>query len=377
MTQSHIEFLKSLIQTDTTNPPGNEDAVVDLFKQRCVQENMPYKITEIENNRSNFSVLLKGSGDHKDKLLLSGHTDTVKIGSQKWKYAPFDATIKDGKMYGRGTTDMKSGLAALYLALESLNKDGITLKKDVEFLATAGEEVDSIGAHHYVNNEDMEHISAIIIAEPTQEKVVVGHKGALWIEVKLSGKTAHGAMPEYGVNAVEAMNKVLNLVNQLKEEWHEEKEPLGSSSISANMINGGIQTNVIPDHCILNVDIRTVTPNIHDQLYDAFTRRIKALFSDQDYPHVETKILLNRAAILTDEQQTIIQNAQSLASSNNVSGVAYYTDGSVFNPDSQIPTLIYGPGIETLAHQPDEYVEIDAFERSIEYFKNLIKHYAS
>src|SRR5699024_12380686 len=89
------------------------------------------------------------------KLLLSGHTDTVKIGAQKWDYDPFKGDIAHGKLHGRGTTDMKSGLAALYLALESLIEENYEFKKDIEFLATAGEEVDSIGAEHYVKNENM------------------------------------------------------------------------------------------------------------------------------------------------------------------------------------------------------------------------------
>lgn len=373
MKQSNVEFLQSLITIDSTNPPGNEAAVTELFKTRCEQNDVPYEITDLGNNRNNFSVTLTAKDNTEDKLLLSGHTDTVKIGAQQWQYGPFAATIDNGKLYGRGTTDMKSGLAALYLALESLYKEGFTPTKNIEFLATAGEEVDSIGAEHYVASTNMDNIKAIIIAEPTSEKVVVGHKGALWIEVTLTGKTAHGAMPEQGINAIEGMNKVLNLVDELKEEWLEEQAPLGKSSISANLISGGIQTNVIPDSCTLNVDIRSVTPNLHEKLYSEFTERLEAIFSAENSPEVSTKILLNRATVLTEEDESIITSALDVANANEVSGVSYYTDGSVLNPDSNIPTLIYGPGIETLAHQPNEYVEVDAFERSIEYFKKLLK----
>lgn len=375
MKQSNVEFLQSLITIDSTNPPGNEAAVTELFKTRCEQNDVPYEITDLGNNRNNFSVTLTAKDNTEDKLLLSGHTDTVKIGAQQWQYGPFAATIDNGKLYGRGTTDMKSGLAALYLALESLYKEGFTPTKNIEFLATAGEEVDSIGAEDYVASTNMDNIKAIIIAEPTSEKVVVGHKGALWIEVTLTGKTAHGAMPEQGINAIEGMNKVLNLVDELKEEWLEEQAPLGKSSISANLISGGIQTNVIPDSCTLNVDIRSVTPNLHEKLYSEFTERLEAIFSAENSPEVSTKILLNRATVLTEEDESIITSALDVANANEVSGVSYYTDGSVLNPDSNIPTLIYGPGIETLAHQPNEYVEVDAFERSIEYFKKLIKVY--
>lgn len=377
MTQSNLEFLQSLINVDSTNPPANENNVVQIFKQRCASRNIPFDITHLSDKRSNFSVTLKSEHPNASKLLLSGHTDTVKIGAQKWDYDPFKGDIAHGKLYGRGTTDMKSGLAALYLALESLIEENYEFKKDIEFLATAGEEVDSIGAEHYVKNANMDNVSAIIIAEPTTEKVAIGHKGALWIEVTLTGKTAHGAMPEQGINAVEGINKVIQLVNDLKDEWSEETAALGKSSISANMVNGGIQTNVIPDKCTLNVDIRTVTPNIHDKLYKQFNQRLTQIFTDSNSPKVNTKILLDRATVLTDVDAEIIQKALDISEENDITGMAYYTDGSVLNPNSDIPTLIYGPGIETLAHQPNEYVEIAAFERSIDFFKALVKKYAT
>lgn len=374
--QTDIEFLQSLIRIDSTNPPGNEHQVVEQFIQRSEAVGLPYEVTDLSENRSNFSVTLKGSDENKGRLLLSGHTDTVKIGAQEWAHGPFDAEVDGGKMYGRGTTDMKSGLAALYLALESLHEEGFELIRDVEFLATAGEEVDSVGAAHYVKTEGMDNVDAIVIAEPTSGKVVAGHKGALWIEVSLTGKTAHGAMPEQGINAVEAMGKVIGLIEELKEEWLEEKEPLGKSSVSANMISGGIQTNVIPDQCTLNVDIRTVTPNVHDDLYEEFNKRLSSLLSGEGQPEVETRILLDRATVVTGEEADIIQDALEVSGHETVGGVSYYTDGSVLNPDSKIPTLIYGPGIETLAHQPNEYVEVEAFEKSIEFYKELIKKYA-
>lgn len=374
--QTNIEFLQSLIKIDSTNPPGNEHRVVEKFIDRSKSAGLPYKVTGLSENRSNFSVTLKGSDENKGRLLLSGHTDTVKIGSQKWIHGPFDAEIDDGKMYGRGTTDMKSGLAALYLALESLHEERFEPARDVEFLATAGEEVDSVGAAHYVKTEGMDDVDAIVIAEPTSGKVVAGHKGALWIEVSLTGKTAHGAMPEQGINAVEAMGKVISLIEELKEEWLEEKAPLGKSSVSANMISGGIQTNVIPDECTLNIDIRTVTPNVHDDLYEAFNKRLSSLFSGDAQPEVETKVLLDRATVVTEDDAAIIQDALGVAEQETVGGVSYYTDGSVLNPDSKIPTLIYGPGLETLAHQPNEYVAVEAFEASIKFYKDLIKKYA-
>ena len=133
MTQSNLEFLQSLINVDSTNPPANENNVVQIFKQRCASRNIPFDITHLSDKRSNFSVTLKSEHPNASKLLLSGHTDTVKIGAQKWDYDPFKGDIAHGKLYGRGTTDMKSGLAALYLALESLIEENYEFKKILNF----------------------------------------------------------------------------------------------------------------------------------------------------------------------------------------------------------------------------------------------------
>ena len=104
MTQSNLEFLQSLINVDSTNPPANENNIVQLFKQRCASRNIPFNITNLSDNRSNFSVTLKSKQPNASKLILSGHTDTVKIGTQKWDYDPFKGDIDHGKLYGRGTT---------------------------------------------------------------------------------------------------------------------------------------------------------------------------------------------------------------------------------------------------------------------------------
>src|SRR5699024_11072549 len=108
MTQSNLDFLKSLINIDSTNPPANEDNVVQVFKKRCESKNITFDITNISDQRSNISVTLKSKQRDAGKLLLPGHTDTVKIGAPEWKFDPFKGEIEDGKLYGRGTSDMKS-----------------------------------------------------------------------------------------------------------------------------------------------------------------------------------------------------------------------------------------------------------------------------
>lgn len=367
-----VSFLQELIRVNSSNPPGDELKVAHLLAKRCDKIGLDYEMTKLDSNRGNFEIHLKGGGD--GELFFCAHMDTVLPGETKWTHPPFSGELVGDKLYGRGASDMKSGLAAMFLAIESLYSQNKKPPIDITFLATAGEEVDSCGARRYLENRDIQKVDAIVIGEPTNEKVVVGHKGALWLEIVAVGKTAHGSMPGQGVNAVEKMFEVARIIESLKLDWKISRDPLGESSIAMTKINGGVQTNVIPDHCSLHIDIRTVPPQDHQELFDELQRRLKGL--DGNF---EINELLNRPSLLTAGSSDIIQSALKIKgeSSSSLHGVSYYTDGAVLNPKSQIPTLIYGPGNEALAHQPDEYVDIQAYLRSIEFYEKLAMQYAT
>ena len=364
-----VKFLQEIIRIDSSNPPGNEHEISKQLAKRCGDIGIPYNISQFESNRSNFKIHLKGEG--KGKIIFCGHMDTVLPGEQPWKQAPFSGELEGDRLYGRGASDMKSGLCAMFLAIASLFKEQKKLDKDIIFLATAGEEVDSCGARQYLQEDGLEDVEALVIGEPTGEKVVIGHKGALWLEIILSGKTAHGAMPERGINAVEWMGPVMKMIESLKPKWKISSVPLGESSLAVTKLNGGVQTNVIPDFASMHVDIRSIPPQSHEQLINEIKENLYELFSTEDSPDFSVNKLLDRPSILTNKESTIITAALDIQGEDSVHGVSYYTDGAVLNPESKIPTLIYGPGDERLAHQPNEYVDINAYLRSIGFYKEL------
>jgi len=372
---NEFRFLQKLLKINSSNPPGNEHRVTEAFIERCKEQGLSFKMTYLEENRSNFEVTLKGKGDK--HLFLCGHMDTVSPGVSEWEYGPFSGEIVGDRIYGRGASDMKSGLAAMYLALESLILEKYTPNASITFLATAGEEVDSCGARVFLEGNEEKRIDALVIGEPTNEKVVVGHKGALWLEITTYGKTSHGSMPDQGINAVDHMIKITNVLDSLKMDWKTVKEPLGSSSLALTMIEGGIQTNVVPDRCTLRVDIRTVPPQSHDDLIDELEKKLNDLAEKNEIYQFKVSKILDRPAILTAESSDIIQCALAIKDEGNSDcfGVSYYTDAAVLNPRSEIPTLIYGPGDEKLAHQPNEWVSLSAYKRSINFYKELILSY--
>ncbi|WP_102275627.1 M20 family metallopeptidase [Cytobacillus massiliigabonensis] len=366
-----VQFLQKLLRINSSNPPGNEHEVTKAFIERCMVNDLPYKVTSLGNNRSNFEVTLKGSGDK--HLFFCGHMDTVSPGESEWTYPPFSGEVIGNKIYGRGASDMKSGLAAMFLAIESIFLEKIVPIPTITFLATAGEEVDSCGARAFLEENENRTVDALVIGEPTNEKVVVGHKGALWLEITAYGKTAHGSMPDYGINAVDHMVHVINELTSLKLSWKIAREPLGSSSVAVTMIEGGIQTNVIPDRCTIRVDIRTVPPQDHEELIKELNNKLDKLVENHQLYEYKVAKILDRPSIITSSSSALIQSALAIKgeTDDQCYGVSYYTDGTVLNPRSEIPTLIYGPGDEKLAHQPNESVPIDAFIRAIEFYKKL------
>ncbi len=370
-----IQFLQQLLQIDSSNPPGNEHLVTEAFINRCKQNGLPFKVTMLDETRSNFEVTLPGKSGK--QLVLCGHMDTVSPGTGEWIYSPFSGEIADGRIYGRGASDMKSGLAAMFLALEELYLTSTVPAAGVTFLATAGEEVDSCGARAFIKENDCRKIDALIIAEPTNEKIVIGHKGALWLEITAYGKTSHGSMPEQGINAVDHMLKIVRLLDEMKIEWMTDRKPLGQSSLAVTMIEGGVQTNVIPDKCSIRADIRTVPPQSHSSFINMLKSKLDLLMDQEEIYKYSVETILDRPSILTDPAEDIIQIAQMIKGESpaNHYGVSYYTDGAVLNPRSEIPTLIYGPGDEKLAHQPNEWVSLAAYQRSIQFYKQLIMTY--
>lgn len=396
-----VPFLQSLIQVDTCNPPGNEHRLSLLLQEFLMEAGLDSNISSIssiagiEQGRSNLEAVFPGGGGR--KLMLCGHLDTVSPWTaEAGNYPPHGAVIENGKMYGRGTSDMKSGLAAMLLAAVSLHQDGIRLGGDLIFLATAGEEVDSCGARQYAEQHSLSELDALVIAEPTGSRVAVGHKGALWLRISLFGRSAHGSMPQLGLNAVEGMMEVIALLHRHALEWQAHDPVLGPSSLSVNKIAGGVQTNVIPDRCTIDVDIRTVPPLLHEELLSEITAKLEEIQKLNSGYRYQVEELLDRSVVYTDPGEELIRVALELAGRTDgaggqagaeevqgeaaanataVRGVSYYTDASVLHDHGRLPVLIYGPGDPGLAHQPDEWVDIEAYLDSIEFYRKLAVSY--
>jgi len=356
-----VKFCQEIVRIKSVNPPGDELPAAEYVASVLKKIGLEVEVIKHSPTRASVLARLKGSRK-KPALLYNGHLDTVPVGSEKWIHDPFEGVVSEGKIWGRGTADMKGGLVSLMVAAKALAEARGPLQGDLIIAATAGEEVDSLGATAIASRSDLGPVQAIVIPEPSYNDVYVAEKGAFWLEITTQGKTAHGSMPEMGRNAVIMM---MALIHELEKMTFPYKEHplLGGFSQSINTILGGVKTNVVPDQCVITVDMRTVPGQDHRSILKQVEELIASLSRRTPDFKASAKVTNDRAPVETSPNEPAVQTfadiVAEVAGERPVpKGVRYYTDAVAFVPVLKAPMIICGPGDAKLAHQPNEHVEI-------------------
>lgn len=369
--QTVTACLQELIRIPSINPPGNELPVAQTIAQRLAVAGLETNVIDFGNNRGNVVARLRGKGT-KPGLMYNGHLDVVPPGQVPWQYDPFAAEIIDGKIYGRGASDMKSGLAAMAVAVELIARSGVQLAGDLVLSGTAGEEVDGMGALKLVESQAFEGIGNIVVGEPSSLEVFVAHKGAIWLEFTTYGKTAHGSMPDLGINAILAMHRLIEELQ--KYSFNVPPHPLlNTPTMNIATIQGGIKTNVVPDLCKLTVDIRTIPGQDHEVIIADMQDLLDNLRDKFPGFRGELQVINNKLPVETPVDHSLVQRALAvgqrlLQKTMAPRGVNYYTDASVFVHETGIPTILFGPGDEKLAHQPNEHVAVSDLTAAVKFY---------
>lgn len=368
-------LLAELVRIPSINPPGDEAPCADLleeFLSQCPQ--LEISSQHIGENRRNLIAVLRGTGEKK-ALLFNGHTDVVPVGERSgWTHDPFGAEIVDGVMYGRGTGDMKAGLLALAAATRLLAERDEPLKGDIVFLATAGEEVDGCGAKAFVRDWDMAQFSGTVIAEPTGSIVVSAERGALWVKIHSAGVTAHGSVPETGVNAIQYLIETLEKIRKgfAPKTVH---PTLGKTTMNLGVFRGGLEPNIVPDSAYAVLDFRTVPGYAKEELLALINGAIAEVTAEHPDAKLSIELINDRPQVATDDGDPLIQTAvevnRELGRSTEIAGKVACTDGSILNTVCDTPMLIYGPGEASQAHVYDEYVRMEDFYNSVDFFYGL------
>lgn len=370
-----LELTRALVQLDTVNPPGNEQTAAELvldFVRRC---GLDGQVTVLGQNRANLEVRLSGQGTQ-PALLYCGHFDTVPLGEAPWTHSPHSAHIDEqGWLWGRGTVDMKGGVAAMLLGLITVARSGVKLPGDLRFLGTIGEEVDCAGARAALESGVMQGVGQLVIAEPTDLDLVVAHKGALFLEFTTTGRSAHGAMPEQGVNAIVHMVRLLDRLEAF--DFGVEAHPLlERPTLNIGTVQGGSVVNLVPDRCTVQVDVRTIPGLEHSVLLVRFEALLDQLCAELPGFKGELRLTGDYPAMGTDPDAPLVQMAGRVM--NEVRGemprtgaVSYFSDGSILQPPTGVPTLLCGPGDPNLAHQTDERLRVEDLKRAAVFFSRL------
>lgn len=371
-----VTLLCDMLRFDTTNPPGNEKPLAEMLAALLADFGFAAEITDLGDNRANLTARLRGSGE-RGALLLNGHLDVVPPGDVPWDSNPFTPDIRDGRVYGRGSSDMKGGLAAMVVAALTVAASGRELKGDLILTGSADEESNSLGARDFRARGGLDGVDAIIVGEPSSCGINVAHKGALWVEITTLGKTAHGAFPQEGVNAVAAMGVIMNKISAYRPE-HVPHALLGTPTVNVATIHGGVKTNVVPDRCVMTLDIRTVPGMSHESILadvTALAREAAAAFPGLD---VTVAPFNDRPPVATDGNHPFVRTAQKVIAERfgktaEPGGVSFYTDAAVFLPGNAMPVILYGPGEASMAHRPNEFVPIEALHEAVAFYAGMIE----
>lgn len=362
-----IELSRKLISLDTCNPPGNEQLCSELIGKLLEDAGYEVRYSEFANSRKSLVATL-GRNLRNTSLCFTGHLDTVRLGSQPWNYSPFDGEIEGDLLFGRGSTDMKCGVAAMITTALKLAKKS-DLKNPYTFVFTAGEETCCQGAYHLCKSQILpESVGAIIVGEPTENSALLGHKGVVRFNVRVRGKSAHGAMPHLGINAIHKLSEIIAILRDYKPSATPH-DILGMSTINIGTISGGSSINVVPDEAVLGVEVRTIP----GQTKDIVIQEVSTLFGND----VEIEFLESADFVLSSEKNSWIEDtfevAKKYSGGRGDSKIAsFFTDASVLSSYyGNCPTVILGPGQPSKMHQVDESCSITKIEEVVEIYEEL------
>lgn len=362
-----IRLLRDLVAIDSVNPslvPGaaGEGAIAAAVAERLRQIGLDVEIQEAAPGRPNVIGVLEGRSQGRS-LMFCGHLDTVGVEGMR---APFDPVERDGRLYGRGSQDMKGGVAAMIDAVRTIADEGFPAGRLI-VAAVVDEEYASLGADALVTRW---RADAAVVTEPTDLRIAIGHKGFAWFDLVTSGRAAHGSRPSEGRDAIMRMGRVLHELEALDRRLQiRAAHPLmGTASLHASLIGGGRELSSYPDRCWLKLERRTITGEsealVLEELEDVLRRlrgadpefeaAVTPMFSRPSYEVSPTHPL---PLALREAQARRSHDGPWEGTEGEFIGMSFWTDAAVLG-EAGIPTVLFGPGGAGL-HSVEEYVEID------------------
>jgi succinyl-diaminopimelate desuccinylase len=363
-----IALTRALLQMDTINPPGRERECARYCGELLAQWGYEVAYHEYADGRTSV-VARAGGAQGKPPLCLTGHLDVVPLGSRAWTKDPFAGEADGDRLFGRGSSDMKAGVAAIMLAARAFSRK-LGGTPGIVVVLTAAEEGGCIGSRHLAEAGVLGRAGAIVVGEPTSNYPLVGHKGSLKFYARFKGVSAHGSMPELGVNAI---YKAARALREL-EGFDFAAAPhavMGKPTLNVGTMEGGNTVNAVPDSASIGVDIRTVPGMDHEKLL----QRLKRLLGSD----VEFDVFSNLKPVWTAPDDDWMRRVFEIC--RPATGAApeprtapYMTDAAnLLKAFAGAPTVILGPGEAAMAHQTDEYCSMERIRQSVAIYEAVIR----
>ncbi len=356
-----LRLAQDLIRFNTANPPGNELALATFLVDYFRGLGLEAEVQEVSTGRANALGRL-GPAGARPHLILNGHIDTVPAGAG-WTKDPYGGEVVAGRLYGRGSADMKGGLAAMIAAVEAILRSGTPLRGGVTICGVMDEEETGNGTRHTIA-QGLRGDCAII-GEPTDLLPVIAHKGDMYIEVETRGVEAHASTPHAGLNAIDQMADVIVELRSLAEQLEQRPHPVvGPPTLTVGTIEGGITTCMVPGRCRVTLDRRVVPgeePGVAVREVREAVERVRQRRPDL---RAEVQMLMFAPPMETSADHPVIAaireaTAAVLGRDPGVHGWSATCDANMLVNDAGIPTVVFGPGsIAQQAHRPDESVPV-------------------
>lgn len=374
--EEKVKILADLVAIQSVN--DHETTVAEYLKDLFKAHSIEAKILKITDTRAN---LVAEIGQGAPVIGVSGHMDVVSAGDQSnWASDPFQLTERDGNLYGRGAADMKSGLAALVIAMIEIHEQKLLKKGTIRLMATTGEEVGGQGAYHFYKDGYMKDVDALVIAEPSQDTIIYSHKGSMDARIQSTGKAAHSSMPQLGYNAIDPLIELVHEANRFFRTTDKTNTVLGDLVMNTTIFQGGNQVNSIPEEAMLEMNIRTIPEFDNDEVAEA----LEKLVADQNQKGAKLSldIYMSLPSVLAAKDSKLSALAAKLGQEHlhqeiPTAASPGVTDASNFLRDkaADFPFIMFGPGETKMAHQVDEYVNKDVYLKFIELYVDLLTGY--
>ncbi|MEU4998569.1 M20 family metallopeptidase [Streptomyces sp. NPDC021622] len=365
-----VAFTQDLVRLRTVNATGAtevERPAAELVARLFDTFGWTYDVVEIAPGRPNTVAVIEGGGGEGPTLMFEGHIDVVTEGDPAdWSVDPYGAEIRDGKLWGRGSADMKSGVAAMIYGVRALQLAG-PFPGRIVIGVLCDEEGLMLGAKAFAATPLAREVDGVIVCEPEGYEVCTSARGGIRLRLDLDGVMAHGAMPQEAKSPIVAGARIVDVLENVQA-WAEERygthPHAGSVTVTPTVLHGGDpdQLNVIPAHGLVGIDIRTIPGTDHAELIEC-VREFAAEAAATVGVGVALTVVDDRPSIELPDDHPVVTalvegHRQVHGAAPPFGAVPGTTDGTILTRDAGLPTVVYGPGGKWIAHQKDEFVQV-------------------